>query len=47
MGQKTIALDAMGGDHGPSVTVAAAKLALDEIDALELVLVGDENQLAA
>jgi glycerol-3-phosphate acyltransferase PlsX len=47
MGQKIIALDAMGGDHGPSVTVAAAKLALDEIDALELVLVGDENQLAA
>ena len=47
MGQKIIALDAMGGDHGPSVTVAAAKLALDKIDALELVLVGDENQLAA
>ena len=31
MGQKIIALDAMGGDHGPSVTVGAAKLALDEI----------------
>ena len=47
MGQKIIALDAMGGDHGPSVTVAAAKLALDEIPDLELVLVGDETQLAA
>jgi len=47
MVQKIIALDAMGGDHGPSVTVAAAKLALDEINGLELVLVGDENQLAA
>ncbi|MDH3632063.1 MAG: phosphate acyltransferase PlsX [Gammaproteobacteria bacterium] len=47
MGQKIIALDAMGGDHGPSVTVAAAKLALDEIPDLELVLVGDERQLAA
>jgi len=47
MGQKIIALDAMGGDHGPSVTVAAAKLALDEIPGLELVLVGDERRLAA
>ncbi|MBT8433672.1 MAG: phosphate acyltransferase PlsX [Gammaproteobacteria bacterium] len=47
MGQKIIALDAMGGDHGPSVTVAAAKLAVDDIPDLELVLVGDEKQLAA
>jgi glycerol-3-phosphate acyltransferase PlsX len=47
MEAKIIALDAMGGDHGPSVTVGAAKLALDEIAGLELVLVGDEKQLAA
>jgi glycerol-3-phosphate acyltransferase PlsX len=47
MGQKIIALDAMGGDHGPSVTVGATKLALDEISGLGLVLVGDENQLGA
>jgi glycerol-3-phosphate acyltransferase PlsX len=47
MGPKLIALDAMGGDHGPRVTVGSAKLALDEISGLELVLVGDENQLAA
>jgi len=47
MAQKIIALDAMGGDHGPRVTVGAAKLALDEISGLELVLVGDENQLGA
>ena len=47
MEPKIIALDAMGGDHGPSVTVGAAKLALDEIAGLELVLVGDEKQLAA
>jgi glycerol-3-phosphate acyltransferase PlsX len=47
MGQKIIALDAMGGDHGPRVTVGAAKLALDEIANLELVLVGDEDQLTA
>ncbi|MCP4769375.1 MAG: phosphate acyltransferase PlsX [Gammaproteobacteria bacterium] len=47
MGQFTIALDAMGGDHGPSVTVGAASLALDEIPGLELVLVGDQQQLQA
>ena len=47
MEPKVIALDAMGGDHGPGVTVGAAKLALDEIAGLELVLVGDEKQLAA
>ena len=47
MGQKIIALDAMGGDHGPVVTVDAAKMALDEIAGLELVLVGDQNQLTA
>jgi glycerol-3-phosphate acyltransferase PlsX len=45
--KKIIALDAMGGDHGPSVTLAAAKLALDEISGLELVLVGDEGLLTA
>ena len=45
MGQLTIALDAMGGDHGPPVTVGAASLALKEIPGLELVLVGDQQQL--
>ena len=43
--QKIISLDAMGGDHGPRVTVGAAKLALSEIDDIELVLVGDREQL--
>ncbi len=47
MNPKIIALDAMGGDHGPRVTVGAAKLALDEIPGIELVLVGDETQLRA
>ena len=47
MGQQIIALDAMGGDHGPPVTVGAARLALDEIPGLELVLVGDEKSLQA
>ena len=41
----TVALDAMGGDHGPSVVVPAAFRALDENPALKLVLVGDERIL--
>ena len=45
MGNQIIALDAMGGDHGAPVTVGAAKLALDEFSGLELVLVGDRQQL--
>jgi glycerol-3-phosphate acyltransferase PlsX len=45
MGHKVIALDAMGGDHGPPVTVGAAKLALEEIPGLDLVLVGDQQRL--
>jgi len=45
MKRKIIALDAMGGDHGPEVTVAAAKMALREIPAIELVLVGNETLL--
>ena len=42
---KRIAIDAMGGDHGPQVTVPAAKKALDAYPDLELVLVGLEDQL--
>jgi glycerol-3-phosphate acyltransferase PlsX len=45
MKSKIIALDAMGGDHGPSVIVPAAKKALGEISDIQLVLVGDETQL--
>lgn len=41
-----IAIDAMGGDHGPVVTVAAAAAALRKHADLELVLVGDEAQVA-
>jgi glycerol-3-phosphate acyltransferase PlsX len=47
MKQKIIALDAMGGDHGPKVIVPAAKKALSEIPDIELVLVGDEKRLIA
>ena len=47
MVQKIIALDAMGGDHGPAVTVAAARLAVERIPEIELVLVGNQEHLAA
>lgn len=38
----TLAIDAMGGDHGLSVTVGAAAGCLRENPALSVVLVGDE-----
>lgn len=41
----TISLDAMGGDHGPSVTVPAALQALKNNPDLSLILVGDEVTL--
>ncbi len=47
MEPKIIALDAMGGDFGPSVTVPAAKMALNEISNIQLVLVGDQVRLGA
>lgn len=40
-----IAIDAMGGDYGPSVTVPAAIQALELIPELTLILVGDKNIL--
>jgi glycerol-3-phosphate acyltransferase PlsX len=40
-----IALDAMGGDHGPSVVVPAAASVLTRQQDLELVLVGLEDSL--
>ena len=42
----TIALDAMGGDFGPHVTIPAAKLALNQYPDLHLILVGDESILS-
>ncbi len=42
----TIALDAMGGDHGPSVVVPAALRALSEFKQLKLILVGDRDAVA-
>jgi glycerol-3-phosphate acyltransferase PlsX len=42
----TLSIDAMGGDHGPVVTVKAARLALAEHPELRLILVGDQAVLA-
>ncbi len=41
----TIALDAMGGDFGPKVTVPAALEALKEHPQLKLILVGNSQEL--
>jgi glycerol-3-phosphate acyltransferase PlsX len=41
----TIALDAMGGDHGPSVTLPAAVTMLSKHDYLSLILVGRQDVL--
>jgi len=41
----TIALDAMGGDYGPPVTVPAALQVISDTPLLTIILVGDENKL--
>lgn len=41
----TIAVDAMGGDHGPSITVPAALQVLAEKKNLHLILVGDQETI--
>jgi phosphate acyltransferase len=41
----TIAVDAMGGDHGPYVTVPAALQVLAKHHTLQLILVGDQAAL--
>ena len=43
----TIALDAMGGDHGASVVVPAAISTVERITRLEAVLVGDSDVIQA
>jgi phosphate acyltransferase len=43
----TIAVDAMGGDHGPSVTVPAALLALKMQPGLHVILVGNTDKINA
>jgi phosphate acyltransferase len=44
---RTIALDAMGGDHGPEVVVAGAALSLERHPQLSFVIFGDEAMIAA
>jgi glycerol-3-phosphate acyltransferase PlsX len=45
---KTVILDAMGGDHGPSVCVAGAVQAINEASyPLKIILVGDESEIRA
>jgi phosphate acyltransferase len=41
----TIALDAMGGDHGPSVVIPAAAIALVRHPSMRFILVGDMAQI--
>ena len=41
----TVALDAMGGDHGPGVVVPAALSVLEDADRVELVLVGNHDAI--
>lgn len=43
---RILALDAMGGDHGPSVVVPGAALALDRHPQLQVLLYGDEAKIA-
>ena len=43
----TLSIDAMGGDHGPHVTVPAALRVLAEDDQLNIVLVGLEDAIQA
>jgi glycerol-3-phosphate acyltransferase PlsX len=44
--QSIISLDAMSGDLGAEVVVRAAAASLDKYSGLELILVGDENELS-
>lgn len=43
----TIAVDAMGGDHGPAVTVPGSLAAIAHSDDLRLILVGNREQIEA
>ncbi len=44
---KTIALDAMGGDHGPEVVVPGAALSLERHPTLSFIFYGDETRIRA
>ncbi|MEO1544443.1 MAG: phosphate acyltransferase, partial [Pseudomonadota bacterium] len=47
LSQRTIALDCMGGDHGPHVVIPGAALSLKRHPALDFVLCGDEKAIGA
>lgn len=44
---RTIALDAMGGDHGPAVVVPGAALSLERYPELSFIMYGDEARIRA
>jgi len=44
---RTIALDAMSGDHGPSVVIHGASISLSRHPALEFILFGNEQDASA
>ncbi|WP_045835813.1 phosphate acyltransferase PlsX [Hyphomicrobium sp. 99] len=44
---KTIALDAMGGDHGPEVVIPGAALSLERQPALSFILYGNQPRIEA
>lgn len=46
MQQLTIAIDAMGGDFGPQVTVPAVVQALSQFPELKIILVGDRDAIS-
>src|SRR4051794_11374711 len=43
----TVAVDAMGGDHGPAVTLAASLAFLEEVPDARVIAIGVEPQLRA
>lgn len=47
MASLTIAIDAMGGDNGPSIVIAALQQALKQFADTHFVLVGDEAELSS
>ncbi len=44
---RTIALDAMGGDHGPGTIIPGAAISLERHPSIDFVLFGDESQISA
>lgn len=47
LAQRTIALDAMGGDHGPNVVVEGASISLTRHPRIDFILYGDQKAIEA